>query len=276
MALKNIELGEILLAQSYVSEEELKTAQKSAKDRKMSLFAVLMEKGLLTQSLYEQALAEHYKLPFYDITETPTKPELIAKLPEEIARTYHVIIVKKEGNTLTVATSEPGDVTLEEAIRLNFEQEEATMPEKPEKESKDAKGKKGKKQKTKSKPKPKKSGGLFSSKKTRSAKKFSGKINFVFTAQENIDSALHHFRKPLATRFQKIIEEQHKVAPEIENLIIHRATSADINELARKKGMKLMFEDGFDKALSGLTTIEELMRVAAPPAIMFSKKRAKK
>ena len=37
----------------------------------------------------------------------------------------------------------------------------------------------------------------------------------MFTAQENIESALHHFRKPLATRFQQIIEKQRKVAPEI-------------------------------------------------------------
>lgn len=34
-----------------------------------------------------------------------------------------------------------------------------------------------------------------------------------------------------------------------------------------------MFEDGFTKALSGLTTLEELLRVAAPPAVIFSKKR---
>ena len=213
MALKDTELGEILLAQSYVSEEELKVAQKSAKDRKITLFSVLMEKGLLTQSLYEQALAENFKLPFYDIVENPPKPELIGKLPEEIARTYHALIVKQEGNTLTVATSEPGEEILEEAVRLNFEQDETTMPEKETKESKNSKGKKAKTKKTKAKPK--KSGGLFSSKSAGAKKKFSGKINFVFTAQENIESALHHFRKPLATRFQQIIEEQRKVAPEI-------------------------------------------------------------
>jgi type IV pilus assembly protein PilB len=72
------------------------------------------------------------------------------------------------------------------------------------------------------------------------------------------------------------IYELLEITPEIEDLIINRATSAEINALARKKGMKLMFEDGFAKALSGLTTLEELLRVAAPPAIIFSKKRAKK
>ncbi|HLD32562.1 MAG TPA: hypothetical protein VJB10_03165, partial [Candidatus Peribacteraceae bacterium] len=59
------------------------------------------------------------------------------------------------------------------------------------------------------------------------------------------------------------------VTPEIEGLIIARATSADISLLARKQGMKLMFEDGFEKMEAGITTIEELMRVAAPPEIVF-------
>lgn len=206
MALKDTELGDILVAQSYVSEEEMKDVLKQAKDRKVPLMTVLMEKGFLTQSLYEQALAEHYSLPFFDMAETPPTPELIGKLPEKVAREYHAIIVKDDGKKLTVATSEPGEPTLEDAIRINYGKQEATMPEKSGAE--DTKGKKKEKKK-------KKSSGLFSSKKSSSKGDFSGSIEYVFTSEENIDSALRHYRKPLATRFQQIIEDQHKVAPEI-------------------------------------------------------------
>ena len=202
MALTDTQIGDILLAQSYVSEEELKTSVKQAKEREVSLLTVLMERGLLTQALYENALAEHYKLPFFDIQENPPSPELIGKLPEEIARTYSAIIIKEEGKTLTVATADPGNETLEEAVRMNYEQEEAVMPEKSS----------GKKKETKKKSK--KTGGFFSSKK-KEASGFTGKITFVFSSNENIKSELHHYRKPLATRFQSIIEQQHKVAPEI-------------------------------------------------------------
>jgi type II secretory ATPase GspE/PulE/Tfp pilus assembly ATPase PilB-like protein len=74
------------------------------------------------------------------------------------------------------------------------------------------------------------------------------------------------------------IHELLVVTPEIEDLIIAQATSAEINMLARKQGMKLMFEDGFEKVVAGITTIEELMRVAAPPEIVLDspKKDAKK
>jgi type II secretory ATPase GspE/PulE/Tfp pilus assembly ATPase PilB-like protein len=60
------------------------------------------------------------------------------------------------------------------------------------------------------------------------------------------------------------------ITPDIEELIINRATSAEINNQAVKNGMKLMFEDGFEKVLTGMTTIEELMRVAAPPEIVLT------
>ncbi|PIR54488.1 hypothetical protein COU75_00640 [Candidatus Peregrinibacteria bacterium CG10_big_fil_rev_8_21_14_0_10_42_8] len=125
------------------------------------------------------------------------------------------MVIKQEGKTLTVATSDPGNDTLEEAIRINFEKEEAIIPDASSDGKKgDAKGKK--------KIKKKKSGGLFSSKKA-SNEEFTGKISYVFSSQENINSALRHYRKPLATRFQSIIEQQGKVAPEILGEIIDDA-----------------------------------------------------
>src|SRR3989344_603061 len=55
------------------------------------------------------------------------------------------------------------------------------------------------------------------------------------------------------------------ITPEIEEMITNRATSGEINILARRQGMLTLFEDGLQKALTGLSTIEELLRIAAPP-----------
>ena len=43
--------------------------------------------------------------------------------------------------------------------------------------------------------------------------------------------------------------------------ILRRAGSHEYLSLAREKGMRTMFEDGLAKALRGLTTVEELLRV---------------
>lgn len=49
--------------------------------------------------------------------------------------------------------------------------------------------------------------------------------------------------------------------PEIQDLVVKRATALDIQEQAEKQGMILMWEDGFIKAAMGITTIEEILRV---------------
>lgn len=54
-----------------------------------------------------------------------------------------------------------------------------------------------------------------------------------------------------------------EVAQDIQNLIVKRATSSDIQRQAISQGMITMREDGYLKALTGLTTLEEVNRVAA-------------
>ena len=56
------------------------------------------------------------------------------------------------------------------------------------------------------------------------------------------------------------------VTEEIQNLIIQRATSAAIQKVAVAQGMVTMRQDGYLKALGGLTTMEEVNRVAADSA----------
>jgi len=56
------------------------------------------------------------------------------------------------------------------------------------------------------------------------------------------------------------------VTTEIQNLIISHATSSEIQRKAVEQGMITMRQDGYLKALQGITTIEEVNRVAADTA----------
>lgn len=51
--------------------------------------------------------------------------------------------------------------------------------------------------------------------------------------------------------------------PAVKELILNRAGEFKIKEQARKESMKTMREDGLAKALAGLTTLEEVLRVTA-------------
>ena len=53
------------------------------------------------------------------------------------------------------------------------------------------------------------------------------------------------------------------ISEPIQDLILKRSTSAEIQKAARAEGMVTMREDGYLKALTGQTTLEEINRVAA-------------
>lgn len=54
------------------------------------------------------------------------------------------------------------------------------------------------------------------------------------------------------------------LTPKVKELILLRAGEYKIKDMGRKEGMKTMREDGLTKALSGVTSLEEVLRVTAP------------
>lgn len=59
------------------------------------------------------------------------------------------------------------------------------------------------------------------------------------------------------------IYEAFEVTENIQNLILKRATSTEIQEEAQKEGMVTMRQDGYLKAIKGMTTIHEIDRVSS-------------
>jgi general secretion pathway protein E len=47
----------------------------------------------------------------------------------------------------------------------------------------------------------------------------------------------------------------------LRRLLMQHAGASDIERAAREGGMRTMYEDGLRKALAGLTTVEEVLRV---------------
>jgi type IV pilus assembly protein PilB len=58
------------------------------------------------------------------------------------------------------------------------------------------------------------------------------------------------------------LHEVMAVSEEIERLTVERASSADVARVAKRQGMLSLRQDGFSKALLGLTSLEEILRVA--------------
>lgn len=200
MQLSNQELGQILVGQSYLSAEELQSVLQEAEERRMELKTILFEKRLLTSDLLENALAEHYKLPFFDLGANPPSRDIVTVLPEDFARTYSAVVAEYVPNqSITIATSDPAEEGLEEAVRVNIGQEKYIPTGKRAAEADKSKKK-----------------ALFAKKgSAKPTTKFGGTVKFVYAPQATIRNAFSLYRKPLATRFQSILDKQKKVAPEI-------------------------------------------------------------
>ncbi len=56
-----------------------------------------------------------------------------------------------------------------------------------------------------------------------------------------------------------------QVTPEMQNLMLKSPSTQEIWTLARKQGATSLFEDGVEKVKNGITTLDELLRVAEPP-----------
>jgi len=57
------------------------------------------------------------------------------------------------------------------------------------------------------------------------------------------------------------VREVLEVNMEIQQLIMNRASASQIKEAAMRNGMTTMVQDGFLKAMQGITTIEEVLRI---------------
>lgn len=208
MSLSDSELKKVLLELSYLSKEDAEGAMAEAEERHISFKQSLIEMDLLTQSLYDNAIAEYYKLPYFDIKKSKVTSDIVEGLPEAIARAFSCAIVSRPSvGEVEIATSDPGNKNLEEAIRMNLDQEEPMFPEAEQKGDK----KKAKK------------------KEARVA--YGGTIKWLYAPPGVIDSLYIHYRRPLDTRFQAIINKQKKVAPEILQEIFNDAINLGASDM---------------------------------------------
>jgi type II secretory ATPase GspE/PulE/Tfp pilus assembly ATPase PilB-like protein len=63
---------------------------------------------------------------------------------------------------------------------------------------------------------------------------------------------------------------------EMKDLVLKSPSTQEVWALAEKQGSKSLFEDGIEKVKNGVTTIEELLRVAEPIEDSVSRRKKTK
>jgi type IV pilus assembly protein PilB len=102
-------LGEILLESQIITEEQLSEALKEQKNRRQKIGQILVNLGYVTKNQIADALSDKLNIPIIPCEKIDISAELKNIIPKNIAEKYHVIPIKKEDNTLTIAMADPLD-----------------------------------------------------------------------------------------------------------------------------------------------------------------------
>ena len=120
MNIKNEELKELLLKESYVSQDDLKNADEYLKSERGTLSDFLINEGLLTKQLLGQAISEYLGVPFADLVANPPSKEQVLQVPMEVAQKYNLVFYSEDAKQVTVATDDPKNKDLDGVLKKIF------------------------------------------------------------------------------------------------------------------------------------------------------------
>jgi len=109
MPFKQKKIGEILLDDGLVSSEQLDIALKKGGGR---LGNNLIALGYVSEEDIARALAHQHKFSYADLSDAIIDSSVISLIPESLARKYRAIPVSLEGETLTVAVTDPLNILI--------------------------------------------------------------------------------------------------------------------------------------------------------------------
>jgi len=107
---EKVRLGEILLQQGLLTDDQLRTSLEDRKRTGRRLGRVLVESGFVTEEQICEALARQLKIPFVNLKQFNVQPEVLAKLPESRARRFRALLLEDTGNAWTVGMADPTDL----------------------------------------------------------------------------------------------------------------------------------------------------------------------
>lgn len=113
-------IQQILLKGSYVTEKDLKKATQYADEHRGSVLDYLLTNSLISNEILGQAIAEFYSISYADISSHSISKEDVLKIPEEIARKFRVVIYKETKKGIVIATDDPKQEGIVEAIATVF------------------------------------------------------------------------------------------------------------------------------------------------------------
>ena len=116
---EKIRLGDLLIQQGLLTDEQLKFALDEQKRSGRKLGRIVVDSSFVTEEAISQALARQLQAPYVDLKHFNPKPELINLLPEAQARRFRAIVLEEINGRLRVGFVDPTDLqAYDDILRL--------------------------------------------------------------------------------------------------------------------------------------------------------------
>jgi MSHA biogenesis protein MshE len=107
---EKIRMGEMLLRQRLISEEQLQTALAEQKRSGRKLGRVFIENGFVTEDIISGALARQMNIPYIHLKQYNLKPQIVRMMPEMQARRFRAIALEDQGSAVLIGMADPTDL----------------------------------------------------------------------------------------------------------------------------------------------------------------------
>jgi type IV pilus assembly protein PilB len=111
-------LGQFLLEKGLISQEQLDEALKVQKNTTEQVGRVLMDLGYATEGDVLRAHAEQLGIPYLELDQTSIDEDVAKAIPQSVVQRYNAVPIRRSGNRLTVAMTDPTNVFALDDIRL--------------------------------------------------------------------------------------------------------------------------------------------------------------
>ncbi len=106
----NRRLGDLLVGEGLITQEHLQRALSEQRGTSEKLGSILVRLNLISEEQLIGFLSRQYGIPSITLSQLDIDPDVVRLVPSPLAKKYEVIPIKRTGNALTLAMSDPTNV----------------------------------------------------------------------------------------------------------------------------------------------------------------------
>ncbi|MGL4731427.1 MAG: GspE/PulE family protein [Clostridium sp.] len=111
-------LGDLLLDEDMITNEQLNMALDNQKKEKKKLGEILVEMGVISEDEIFNVLEKQLGIERVYLDSIKFSEEIVANIPENIAKKYNLIAIDMDENKIIAATSDPLNIFAKEDIKI--------------------------------------------------------------------------------------------------------------------------------------------------------------